>query len=82
MKRLHLQHQYLKWARNRVLPNPGDAGSKARRFLHYLFRTGEISQDERSAWLPYLAGDIRRLGWDKSHTALKLDKLVEDAKHF
>ena len=65
MKRIHMQHRYIMWAKNRVLSNPGPAASKARRFLHHLFRTGEISQDERSAWHKKLTSDIERLTGDR-----------------
>lgn len=87
MKRIHIQHQYMKWAKNRVLPNPGDAHEKAGRFLYHLFRTGEINQDERFAWRGPLAKDIERLGWAKFddtqsvNSALKaFDKLLAEAQ--
>lgn len=83
MKRIHIQHQYMKWAKNRILPNPGTARDKAKRFLYHLFRTGEINQDERTGWLTPLANDIERLGWHRDPPPLtdeERTRLIDDHK--
>jgi hypothetical protein len=54
---------YLKWNSTRILPNPGTSSDKAKRFLHHLFVTGVIDQDERTGWESMLTADIERLNW-------------------
>jgi hypothetical protein len=91
MKRIHMQHEYQKWAKARILPNTGPALVRAQRFLYHMFKVGEISQDERLGWEKTLAADIDRLGWanpapvdveQHQRNRQPLQELIEQAMRF